>query len=103
MNPDDELLYSRSYIEGLEGRVADAEELYASSESRRAALEVLLVEAREVAVMNRNERVSGDAYECGRDVAPLPWEGSVDALDLAEVSDSIELEVVPWSSEEDEL
>lgn len=103
MNPDDELLYSRSYIEGLESRVADAEELYASSEARRAALEILLVEAREVAVMNRNERVSGDAYECGRDVAPLPWEMLVNDWEVAEVSDSIELAVVPWSSEEDEL
>ena len=103
MNPDDELLYSRSYIEGLESRVASAEELCASSEARRAALEILLIEAREVAVMNRNERVNGDSYECGRDVDPLPWEREFDCDVLVDVSDSIEDTVVPWVSEEDEL
>lgn len=103
MNPDDELLYSRSYIEGLEGRVREAEEISSLAEERRAALEVLLVEAREVAVMNRNERVNGDAYECGRGVEPLPWERDCCCDILVDVSDSIEETVVPWVSEEDEL
>jgi len=103
MNPDEELLFTRSHIEGLERRVFAAEERAGEEAARRAALEVLLVEARKQAVRHRNENVNGDVWECGRDIDPLPWEVEPDADLLVELSKEFDLEPVPWGSKEEEL
>ena len=102
-NPDEELVYSRAHIESLERRVFEAEERATELAARRAALEVLLMDARSVAVAKRNEFVNGDAYECGRESDPLPWEAEVSKDYLLEVSGEMELPVVPWANEEDDL
>ena len=85
-NPDEELIYSRAQIEAMENRVTEAELLAEYADRKRAALELLLVEARQVAVEQRNEHVHGDPQECGREQVQLPWEGD-SILSLQEIDD----------------
>lgn len=102
-NPDEELVYSRAFIESLDKRVSEAEYMAACSDERRAALEVLLAEARRVAVLKRNEYVNGDGDECGMDIDPLPWEVEPDAGVIDEVSRDVEVSGATWVVMEDEL
>jgi hypothetical protein len=101
-SPDEELVYSRAFIDSLEARVCAAEKRAMDADERRAALEVLLTEAREVAVAKRNEYVNGDAGECGRAGDPLPWEVEADGEMISEVSVAIAVDSV-WEAVEDEL
>ena len=101
-SPDEELVYSRAFIDSLEARVCAAEKRAVDADERRAALEVLLTEAREVAVAKRNEYLNGDASECGRAGDPLPWEVEADGEMISDVSVAISVDSV-WEAVEDEL